>query len=179
MLIQRVTKIKSLISFIITFSLGQYLYAQKNDVMLTVCINNNARSNAISKSEFHPSFEYAVAHALEQDKLSSLALNTSWCKKNYTCYQAALPDKLIKKPVMILTPTHTTTEQPISIVSNYHNLTELFISRINSQRYNIKFTNFTHPHQQLNFDIKVRAQKWAVVDNKHGSALIRLDLKSS
>ena len=208
MFIQRYSKIKVLAYFIIAFSLATPSYSKAEHFILTICFDNNAHlpkkeNYYIYKSDFVPSYQYALAHHVKNKNLSSLALNTSWCNKNYTCYRATLPSDMAEKQTVLITstillpqkeeqelhPLHPIVNnqtimsscQKISLMQSwrYHHLTNFHISQINSQRYDIKFTNFKHPQQKLNFDIKVRTQKWSVVDNKYGSALIRLDLKSS
>lgn len=58
---------------------------------------------------------------------------------------------------------------------NYQRLASLSMKKISAQKYALQWEHFRHPHHNLDFQIKVNLHKWAVVDNKYGSALIRLD----
>lgn len=200
MLISRLTP--KTLYFLLLIMLTPYLHCHELEV--TVCVDKFSgvpQKNNINilKTPQLSTKPYVLATPTAKKKIRKLSLNSNWCKKNYVCYSLKLDEKRLRKKTSILTAVPYNVRMAIGNPSyklpsenqllsfqgpfmeevgqnwRYNEIATVSIKKINSQRFDVSFQNFIHPFSPIDFDIKVRTQKWAVVDNKYGSALIRID----
>jgi hypothetical protein len=142
-------------------------------IRLLLCFDNKAfQEDHFFETDVQDTDQVFYAQKVERTVLEQTSIDVSWCKKNYQCFVAFLPVSSLQVGTLL---AYSDLENKAFSPTV---LTQFSFQKINTQKYLIDYEHFLHPVKRIDFNIKVKAQKWSVVDNKYGSALMRLDLLS-
>lgn len=93
-------------------------------------------------------------------------------ENSFNLFESQYLSEIFKKELL---STHFHFSSALNTYWSYKYLTHLHLKKLSGQVYGISLKKFSHPNQPLDIEIKAHLHKWSIIDNKFGSALIRLD----